>query len=338
MAKTFTGKKCPECGSFVPAGAKQCLVCSKEPAREKSHTQQPFPVAVAPAQLKCPKCRQEYTPGAPFCLHCRSALGQGDDHGTKEYSRSEALLITGASRGQKRRFIRFDWVKMTPGYTMLNSLDLDADIALFDGYVQWEGYGFFLYQNRKKKEILIRKIDPQAAAKLFRKCEKATLVEPRSEIYIGAMGVEVIGSAPERNQKNDSATIANVTHYVGPGEKRRSDDSRATPASGLEPASIRFLDVTAGVPHIEIKKKTLIGRSFLAAKLNMKEDVLRDLGISQEHVYITAGEEQWLVEPVNRKPVYIEIKETPVIARGGEIFRWMFVDCFGEFKLRVVED
>jgi uncharacterized OB-fold protein len=337
MAKTITGKKCPECGSFVPTAEKQCQVCSKEPAREKIQTQL-LPTGAEPVPVKCPKCRQECTPGAPFCLHCGSALGQGDTRATKEYSRKEALLTATESRSRKRRFIRFDWVKMTPGYTMLNSLDLDADIALFDGYVQWEGYGFFLYQNRKKNEILIRKIDPQAAVKLFRKCEKATLVEPRTEIYIGAMGVEVIGSAPKRNQKNESATIANLTHYVGPGEKRRSDDSSATPASVFDSALIRFLDAASGVPHIEIREKTLIGRSFLAGKLNMKEDVLRDLGISQEHVHLTAGEEQWLVEPVNRKPVYIEIKETPVIAREGEVFRWMFADCFGEFKLRVVED
>jgi hypothetical protein len=152
------------------------------------------------------------------------------------------------------------------------------------------------------------------------------------------MGVEVIGSTPQKKQKNDSDTIANVTQYVGPGEKRRSDDLQAMPAAGCDPALIRLLDPDGGAPHIEIREKTLIGRSFLAGKLKIKEDGLRDSGISQEHVHLTPGEEQWLVEPVNRKPVYIEIKETPVIAREGEIFRWMFVDCFGEFKLRVVEE
>jgi ribosomal protein L40E len=335
MAETITGKKCPECGSFVPVGAKQCLVCSRGSLREKIKSQ-PLPMAAAP--VKCPKCRQECTPESRFCRYCGSALGQGDVRDTKEYSRKEALLTSRSAREQKRRFIRFDWVKMTPGYTMLNSLDLDADIALFAGYVQWEGYGFFLYQNREKHEILIRKIDPKSAAKLFRKCEKATLVEPRTEIYIGAMGVEVIGSTPQKKQKNDSDTIANVTQYVGPGEKRRSDDLQAMPAAGCDPALIRLLDPDGGAPHIEIREKTLIGRSFLAGKLKIKEDGLRDSGISQEHVHLTPGEEQWLVEPVNRKPVYIEIKETPVIAREGEIFRWMFVDCFGEFKLRVVEE
>ncbi len=333
MSETIIDKKCPECGSFIQAKAKRCPVCG----HEKIPTQ-PISIEIESAQKKCPKCRQECMPGSRFCRYCGAALGQSEIRSTKEYSRNESLLTSGAAKNRKCRFIQFDWVKMTPGYTMVNSLDLDSDIALFNGYVQWEGYGFFLYQNQKKNEILIRKIDPQAAAKLFRKCEKATLVEPQTEIYIGAMGVEVIGSAPETNQNNENATIANVTRYVGPGEKRRSDNSGEKPASTFDSAIIRFLDAASGVPHIEAKGKTLIGRSFLASKLNMKDETLRELGISQEHVHLTAGERQWLVEPVKGKPVYIEIKETPVVAREGGIFRWMFADCFGEFKLRVAED
>jgi len=334
MAETITDRKCPECGSFVQAKAKKCTVCGFEAAGEQIHAQ-PRSSETKPALEKCPKCHRECALGAQFCNHCGAALGQGKSRNTKAYSQEEALLTSG---NLKHSFIRFNWIKMTPGYTMLNSLDLDPAIALFDGYVQWEGYGFFLYQNLKKKEILIRKTDPLAAAKLFRKCEKATLVEPRTEIYIGAMGVELIGTAPEIKQKNESATIANVTQYVGPGEKRRSDSSGEKPLPASDSALIRFLDSTLGVPHIEAKGKILFGRSFLAGELKIKDEALRDLGISQEHVHLSPGDGQWLVEPVKGKPVYIEVKGTPVVAREGEIFRWMFADCFGEFKIRVAED
>lgn len=337
MAETIIGKKCPECGSLVPSGAKKCLVCSKETARDKIQTQ-PLAMETKPAPLKCPKCRMEYKPESRFCLHCGSALGQGEARDTKAYSTSETLLTSAPARNRKRRFIRFDWIKMTPGYTMVNSLDLDPDIALFDGYGQWEGYGFFLYPNHKKQEILIRKTDPQATAKLFRKCEKTTLVEPRTEVYIGALGVELVGAAPEARRKSENATVANVTQYVGPGEKRRSDNSGEKSVPAFDSALIRFLDAAAGVPHVPAKEKTLVGRSFLANALKVKDETLRDFGISQEHVYLTPGEGQWLVEPIKGKPVYIEVKETPVIAREGEIFRWMFADCFGEFKIRVAED
>lgn len=335
--ETTLGRKCPECGSFVMEEAKRCPVCNCDTSRGKSATQ-PLNAAPEPAQKKCPTCQKEFAPGTMFCPGCGSAVGQSERRGAKESIRQEPISATGKNRGQKRRFIRFDWIKTTPGYTMLNTLDLDADITLFDGFAQWEGYGFFLYQNQQRNEILIRKVDPLAEVKLFRKCERAALVEPRTEIYIGALGVELVGSAPEKSRKNDSDTIANVTRYVGPGEKRRSDDSQRKPAAAIDSAIIRLLDAASGPRHIEAKEKLLIGRSFLAGELNMKEEALRDFGISQEHVHLTAGEGQWLVEPVKGKPVYIEIKETPVFAREGEIFRWMFTDCFGEFKIRVAED
>jgi RNA polymerase subunit RPABC4/transcription elongation factor Spt4 len=335
--ETTLGRKCPECGSFVMEEAKRCPVCGHETSRGKNATQ-PLNAAPEPPTEKCPQCRKELTPGTQFCAGCGSAVGQSERREAKESTRKEPISTSGKNRSQKRRFIRFDWIKTTPGYTMLNTLDLDAGIGLFDGFAQWEGYGFFLYQNQRRNEILIRKFDPLAEVKLFRKCERTTLVEPSTEIYIGAMGVELVGSTPEKSRKNDSHTVANVTQYVGPGEKRRSDDSGGKPAPVIDSAIIRFLDAASGPRHIEAKEKLLIGRSFLAGQLDVKEEALRDFGISQEHVYLTAGEGQWLVEPVKGKPVYIEIKETPVFAREGEIFRWMFTDCFGEFKIRVAED
>ena len=96
MAETITGKKCPECGSFVPTEAKQCLVCKQELVLKKINTQ-PLPTGAQPAQIKCPKCRQECMFDARFCHRCGSALGQGEVRDTKEYNQKEAVLTARAS-------------------------------------------------------------------------------------------------------------------------------------------------------------------------------------------------------------------------------------------------
>ncbi|MBN1389909.1 MAG: SPFH domain-containing protein [Candidatus Thermoplasmatota archaeon] len=78
------GKKCPKCGTDVPATAKFCNICGENLSGEKLCIKCGQPVAQgtkfcsncgSKQTMECPSCKQELSSGAKFCPNCGFKMG-----------------------------------------------------------------------------------------------------------------------------------------------------------------------------------------------------------------------------------------------------------------------
>lgn len=317
MQKTIRGKKCPQCSSFIKADQDKCNVCGFVfAAQEGPEDEKELPVTIKTDSnsIVCPKCKTDNNPEFKFCKICK--------HPLKEDALDEI------KPGKKFR-LTCDWLKADLEEFYENEQYFNDFPPYFDGCLQWEGYAFCVYRNKREFEILARKIDPSSTVLLYKKCPAANIISSGEDFFMGAVKIKLLGDISSQTELKTMVSPVK-TVFVGPGESIDDQSGKA----GLP--RLKILDRDLNEDTIEINGKTLVGRESLGKQTGLDYEVMRKSGVSNEHVYLTPlPGAKWLIEPLPNKPVFSEICQAPVILHNGEILRLVSDQHVGEFKIGI---
>jgi hypothetical protein len=320
MQKTISGKKCPKCSSFIKAGQAQCSVCGfdfemkNEPAKEEPEL--PVTIKTGSNNIICPKCRTQNNPEFKFCKICKHPLQE---------------VTLAKNKPAKKLRLNFNWLSAETGENFLKEEDFSNCRPYFDGCLQWEGYTFCAFKKKYKFEILVRKTGASSHSLLYKKCSHVYIEISGNQIFLGAVKMKLMG---DMNPQTEQQTMVNSdkTLFVGPGESLHDNPAQ----KGLP--RLKICEMSLKKDTVELKKRTLLGRDFLARHTDLDHEVMRKNGISNEHVYLTPLQgSRWLIEPLPNKSIFVEINEEPVVLHKDDILRLAADHQVGEFKINVME-
>lgn len=319
ISKTIKGKKCPQCSSFIKADQAKCNVCGFDFELEnKSENESEIAVTVKSESntIVCPKCQTQNNPEFKFCKICKYPLKE---------------MPPGRTGDTTKLQLRLEWLKTETDDFFEKELDFHKFLPYFDGCLQWQGYAFFAYKAMDNFEMLARKIEQTAEAKLYKKCQSADIETSGKEFFAGAVKIKLLG-ASDSDMEMQTVISSDKTVFVGPGEAADNTSAKTgTPR-------IRIINMGLEEDIIEIPGKTLIGRDFLAKQTTLAAETMRKSGISSEHFYLTPSPgARWLIEPLPDKPIFIEICAEPVALKSGDILRLVAGRHVGEFKIGIRE-
>jgi hypothetical protein len=316
--KTIQGKKCPKCFSFVKDSLTACPVCGhgmnqkvpqdQETLLENQQKEIPtIPVGkIAPFgnTILCSKCGTENATDFKFCKICKHPLTE----------QSEKFLTD--THKPANIYISIEWIRHPDKKKAESSLPLRELAPVFSGITRWKDYGFFVYRMQERYEILVKKLTSASGSILFKKCSEIFILESGREFYLGAIKFQLLGDFSD-DTDNKTVVKSDKTILKGPGEKPKPHFFEGKPRIKIERLNSKR-------ELVEISDTFKMGRSQIAEFFGVQEDELRQSGISKEHIIVTPYRGgQWLLNPLPDKPVFLEIKDTPVVIRQGETIRWV---------------
>ena len=320
MQKTISGKKCPQCASFVKAEEGKCSICgfdfeTKEKPKQEE-TELPITVLTDSGGVHCPKCKTINDAEFKFCKICK--------HPLKEFP----LDRNGTA---KKIRLTCECLKSEAQQILPDEQDFSDFSPYFDGCLQWQGYGFCVYKQKSKSEILCRRINTSADTVIYKKCLNTTITVSGKEFFIGAVKIKLMGNTDPRLEQK-TVISSSKTLFVGPGESQ--DDHSAKTG----PPRLEVCDLALQSDTVEIGEKVLLGRDFLGKHTDLDYEVMRKNGISKEHLFLTPlPDTGWLIDLLPGKSVFTEINEAPIILFPGDTLRFVSKDHVGEFKIGIKE-
>jgi hypothetical protein len=330
--KTIRGKKCPHCSSFVKDGLKKCPVCGSglKPKSTRTRAESDGEGFSEPKTLDmgdragviiCDKCGTENAPDFRFCKICK--------HPLKGHTVPEPYETSGTAPQKTAKIkLKLEWKLIPPGYETLDRIELKEFLPYFSGVGEWLGYAFFVFRTSDVLKIMVRKTDPKTDPSFFRKREGAFMLESGRDFFLGAMRFNLLGDLDEQA---DSGTVmrSEKTVLKGPGERDILSEKKGVPR-------IKTADVKTSSAESEIREKILLGRDWLVENLGCDPEDLRKNGVSQEHARLSPMSGGcWLLEPVNKKPVFETIEKIPVLLNDGDCLRFLSLKGPGEFSLHL---
>jgi len=318
IQKTIRGKKCPQCASFIKADQVKCSACGFDfetnDKPEQEETELPVTVLTDSGGIPCPKCKTINNAEFKFCKICK--------HPLKE-------VPLGKPGMTKKIQLTCEWLKPDTQKFFPDEQDFKEFPPYFDGCLQWQGYGFFVYKQKSKFEILCRKIDTTVDTILYKKCLDTTIAVSGKEFFLGAFKIKLMGDTDSRVEQQ-TVVSSDKTLFVGPGESR--DDHSAK--TGLP--RLKICDLGLQSDTIEIGEKVLLGRDFLGKHTDLDFEIMRKSGVSNEHLFLTPlPGSGWLIEPLPGKSLFTEISEAAIILHPGDTLRLVSNDHVGEFKIGI---
>jgi hypothetical protein len=334
--KTIQGKPCPKCFSFVPTGAEKCSVCGFELTGDAEKTIPEYNGRPDPAKgiasklesemvITCSKCGTENHQDFRFCKICKHPLQDGQVLDAK-MDQSEKQDVN--DKKISGLHLHLDWKKKPEQNALEDRLLLTDFSPYFDGYSEWQGYVFLVYQMNNRPEILLRKLKELSISHFFKKSSQITMIESGKTFFLGTKQFQLLGDLKENKDvktviKSDKTIIKEPVH-----SKQNLYLKGRT--------RLKILNQKTSTPYLEIDKKFLIGIKEIANSFKMSEEELRKAGIADAHMAITPLEGgKWLLEPYNPNSFYEEINEIPLIITEDDIVRWVRNDQFAEFIIKV---
>ena len=310
--RTFRGKKCPKCSSFIRDDKSKCDVCGFAPEEKKNKEK----IGIHP--VICPRCNTENQPDFNFCKICKHPL----EEKTVIVEEKESPILLEQTKAAEHTplskiFLEFHWIE-PPNKEDVNMLELMDFQPFFNGYTRWDDHAFFVYQHFGVFEILLRKIESACKSVLYRRCNNRVMLKTGSVVCLGQIAFQLTEEVPNSNK----------TIVIGPG-------SGATHANKSK-RGLRITNMTAERELVEIKEKCRIGRDWISQQFGLDREMLRMSGVSKEQIRITPLEHgRWQLEPMNSKNIYTAIDEAPVLLEEEETLRWVMGNQYGEFQLKI---
>lgn len=335
--KTIQGKPCPKCFSFVPTGAEKCGVCGSMLSGNEEKTipeyNKPDPASSVTSKITsgtvitCSKCGTENHQDFRFCKICKHPLkddqdltARMDESGNKDVPEKKKVNL----------YLYCDWITKPEQQTVEDMHSLTDFSPYFDGYLEWQGYIFLIYQKFNKPEILVKKIKDSSFSHFYKQCSQITMIESGKTFFLGTRKFQLLGDLKE-NEDVKTVIKSDKTIIKGPEDSKQN-------LSLMGRTRLKILNQETSTEYIDIEQKTILGMKIIADSFKINEEELGKAGIAKEHVTITPLRNgKWLLEPFEDQSFYEEINETPQTIAEHDVIRWLKNDQIGEFKIKIKE-
>jgi hypothetical protein len=336
---------CSACHAFVSGRLRFCPLCHT--ALHSGDETIDYHYLTKSSLLKilmipCPTCGSLNNRDFRYCKICRTPLPPR----ASAEPETDAACLTGSTSGladsapslPSGRHLSLGWSKRSPGFSFLDTLQLDRPAACDQlAAAQWEGHTFLVSGRADISRNLIFRHDREATTHLSVLIDSARLIPGGTRFYIGALYAEAQIAPAVCPPARDNTTGPLDT---GPGEL-----IRPTPPPGAKPVYAGPTGVTLCetgntiCQFISLHGRTLLGRQLITEATGHSDESLRQMGVSKEHIWITplAGG-RLLVEPIPGKTVFVEIGPVPVEIAPGSLLRLICGERFGEFVMTVNAD
>jgi len=330
VEKTFQGRTCPKCTSFLPEGSGRCPVCGFSAERGDGTEIENGPTVPARTDgvIVCAKCGTQNLPGSRFCKICKHPLKEDVGERTDIIGRTRARAPIGES---DRRSLILAWERGGEGHADETKIELAGSGPFIAGACEWRGYVFFLYAEAGVDRLLGRRVgDDTTAGRLFKPEKGLFVLESGRDFHLGGIRFRVLGDLSERERVR---TVVKTDRTV-----MRRPAERESRGGGEGAPRLLVLPVNAGEQAVEIEKPTVVGRSFLTDHCGIGAEELSETGITEEHLMLEPRPGgRWILEPLQGQSVFVEIGRTPVPLPLGGHLRWLHGDVLEQFSVYIEE-